>query len=156
MAQPRHGRPRRAGGPPRRQGVVGITPGAVTAAASIQAVGSAAAVYAAAERLSPGDFLLIGLHRPGPRFQYESRDDQRGYVALEWWPDDYAAIRWATARASSWCRRRATAPRAWTTPCTSAAPTGSRSGGATRSTRPTRRPARSWWGRCPAARHPRP
>ena len=26
------------------------------------------------------------------------RDDQRGYIALEWWPDDFAAIRYATAK----------------------------------------------------------
>ncbi|WP_052867465.1 S8 family peptidase [Streptomyces niger] len=86
------------GGDRNDKGVVGIAPGAVTAAAAIQGIGSAAAIHAAAERLSRGDIVLIELHRPGPRFDYEHRDDQRGYIPLEWWPDDFAAIRWATAK----------------------------------------------------------
>ncbi|MER5884311.1 S8 family peptidase [Streptomyces sp. NPDC001941] len=86
------------GGDRDEKGISGIAPGAVTAAASFQGIGTAAAVHAAAERLQPGDLLLIELHRPGPRFDYADRADQRGYVALEWWPDDFAAIRWATAR----------------------------------------------------------
>ncbi|MFI9173394.1 S8 family peptidase [Streptomyces lincolnensis] len=79
-------------------GVTGIVPEAVTAAASFHGVGTAAAIHAAADRLAPGDIVLIELHRPGPRFDHEERDDQRGYIALEWWPDDFAAIRHATAR----------------------------------------------------------
>ncbi|MGW2387531.1 S8 family serine peptidase [Streptomyces sp. NPDC001658] len=79
-------------------GVTGIVPDAVTAAASFQGIGTAAAIHAAADRLAPGDIVLIELHRPGPRFDFEERDDQRGYIALEWWPDDFAAIRHATAR----------------------------------------------------------
>ncbi|MFK4226989.1 S8 family peptidase [Streptomyces sp. NPDC019890] len=86
------------GGDRDEKGITGIAPEAVTAAASFQGIGSAAAIHAAAERLSPGDILLVELHRPGPRFDYESRDDQRGYIALEWWPDDCAAIRWATGK----------------------------------------------------------
>ncbi|TXS45786.1 serine protease [Streptomyces sp. uw30] len=79
-------------------GVTGIVPETVTAAASFQGLGTAAAIQAAADRLGPGDIVLVELHRPGPRFEYADRDDQRGYVALEWWPDDYAAVRYATAR----------------------------------------------------------
>lgn len=79
-------------------GVVGIVPEAVTAAASLHDIGTARAIMTAADRLSPGDILLISLHRPGPRFEYAERDDQRGHIALEWWPDDYAAIRYATAK----------------------------------------------------------
>ncbi|MGP9021772.1 S8 family peptidase [Streptomyces sp. BR1] len=80
------------------KGITGIAPQAVTAAASFRSIGTAAAIHAAAERLAPGDIVLIELHRPGPRFAYEQRDDQAGYIAIEWWPDDFAAIRWATAR----------------------------------------------------------
>ncbi|MGW8731484.1 S8 family peptidase [Streptomyces sp. NPDC055808] len=80
------------------KGITGIAPEAVTAAASVQGIGTAAAVYAAAGRLSPGDIVLIELHRPGPRFDFQERDDQEGYLPVEWWPDDFAAIRWATAR----------------------------------------------------------
>ncbi len=86
------------GGDRNQRGITGIVPEAVTAAASFQGIGSAAAIHAAAERLAPGDIILIELHRPGPQFDFETRDDQRGYIALEWWPDDYAAIRWATAK----------------------------------------------------------
>lgn len=79
-------------------GISGIVPDAVTAAASFQGVGTAAAIHAAADRLGPGDLLLVELHAPGPRFDFEHRDDQRGYIAIEWWPDDFAAIRYATAK----------------------------------------------------------
>ncbi|MBO1331842.1 S8 family peptidase [Streptomyces sp. VRA16 Mangrove soil] len=86
------------GGDRNEHGITGIAPEAVTAAASFQGVGTAAAIHAAAERLGPGDIVLIELHRPGPRFDFEARDDQRGYIALEWWPDDYAAIKYATEK----------------------------------------------------------
>ncbi|QCX75437.1 Subtilase family protein [Streptomyces sp. YIM 121038] len=79
-------------------GVTGIVPDAVTAAASFLPSGTAATIHAAADRLAPGDVILIELHRPGPRFDFEDRDDQRGYIAVEWWPDDYAAVRYATAK----------------------------------------------------------
>ncbi|SDP50247.1 Subtilase family protein [Streptomyces sp. cf386] len=86
------------GGDRNEYGVTGIVPETVTAAASFQGIGTAAAIHAAADRLGHGDILLIELHRPGPRFEYAERDDQRGYIALEWWPDDLAAVRYATAK----------------------------------------------------------
>jgi hypothetical protein len=86
------------GGDRDEKGITGIAPEAVTAAASFQGIGTAVAIHAAADRLSPGDIVLVELHRPGPRFDYMDRDDQRGYIPLEWWPDDFAAIRWATAK----------------------------------------------------------
>ncbi|MFE0253572.1 S8 family peptidase [Streptomyces sp. NPDC059010] len=86
------------GGDHNEYGVTGIVPETVTAAASFQGIGTAAAIQAAADRLSPGDIVLIELHRPGPRFEYAERDDQRGYIPLEWWPDDLAAVRYATAK----------------------------------------------------------
>ncbi|MCX4573914.1 S8 family serine peptidase [Streptomyces sp. NBC_01571] len=79
-------------------GVTGIVPDAVTAAASFEGIGTAAAIHAAADRLGPGDLLLVELHAPGPRFDFEQRDDQRGYIPIEWWPDNFAAIRYATAK----------------------------------------------------------
>ncbi|GAA4038327.1 S8 family peptidase [Streptomyces shaanxiensis] len=86
------------GGDRNEYGITGIVPETVTAAASFQGIGTAAAIHAAADRLSPGDIVLIELHRPGPRFEYAERDDQRGYIPLEWWPDDLAAVRYATAK----------------------------------------------------------
>ncbi|GGO51616.1 S8 family peptidase [Streptomyces lasiicapitis] len=79
-------------------GVTGIVPDAVTAAASFMPAGTAATIQAAADRLAPGDIILIELHRPGPKFDFAVRDDQKGYIALEWWPDDFAAVRYATAK----------------------------------------------------------
>ncbi|ATL26511.1 S8 family peptidase [Streptomyces formicae] len=79
-------------------GITGIVPEAVTAAASFQPLGTAATIRAAADRLHPGDIILLELHRPGPKFDFEARDDQKGYIAIEWWPDDYAAVRYATAK----------------------------------------------------------
>jgi hypothetical protein len=80
-------------------GVVGISPDANARGASIfPSVGSAAAIRAAADHLNAGDIILIELHRPGPRRNFEPRDDQLGYIALEFWPDDYDAIRYAIAR----------------------------------------------------------
>lgn len=80
-------------------GITGICPDANTSAISIfGGVGSANAIRQAADRLQPGDIILIELHRPGPRFNFAQRDDQRGYIAIEWWEDDFAAIRYATQR----------------------------------------------------------
>ncbi|MBW0273873.1 hypothetical protein ATM97_31670 [Nocardia sp. MH4] len=79
-------------------GVTGIAPEAHIRAISIFGVGSAAAIRSAADALDPGDVLLIELHRPGPRFDYRGQPDQRGYIAVEWWPDDFAAIRYAVGR----------------------------------------------------------
>ena len=87
------------GGDANGLGIVGIAPGANSRAASIfPSVGSAGAIRAAADRLNAGDIILIELHRPGPRHGFAARLDQAGYIAIEWWPDDYAAIRYAIAR----------------------------------------------------------
>lgn len=86
------------GGDRNNLGVTGICPDANTRAISIFGLGSAAAIRQAAMALSPGDIILIELHRPGPRFNFQGRDDQRGYIAVEWWPDDFAAIQFATQR----------------------------------------------------------
>ncbi|MET8686445.1 S8 family peptidase [Streptomyces sp. NPDC004732] len=86
------------GGDRNSLGITGIVPEAVTATASFQPLGTAATIHAAAERLNRGDIILLELHRPGPKFDFEARDDQKGYIAIEWWPDDYAAVRYATAK----------------------------------------------------------
>ncbi|MEV5241431.1 S8 family serine peptidase [Streptomyces cinnamoneus] len=86
------------GGDRTGRGITGIAPGTLTAAASFPDIGSARAVRAAADRLPPGGLVLVALHRPGPRFGYRHRDDQRGCIPLEWWPDDFAAVRYAAAR----------------------------------------------------------
>lgn len=79
-------------------GVTGISPAANLKAISHGDIGSAAAIRLAASMLQPGDILLLEMHRPGPRFDFELRADQRGFIAVEWWPDDYEAIRFAVSR----------------------------------------------------------
>lgn len=80
-------------------GVQGIASDAVVSAISIfGGPGSAGAINAAAARLGAGDVILIELHRPGPRNAFANRPDQRGYIAIEWWPDDFVAIRNAVNR----------------------------------------------------------
>lgn len=81
-------------------GVAGICPDANVRAISIFGVGSSTsvAVRQAADALSPGDIILIEVHLAGPRFNFEPRNDQLGYIAVEWWPDDFDAIRYATSR----------------------------------------------------------
>jgi hypothetical protein len=87
------------GGDRNALGVTGICPDAMVSAVSIfGGMGSAPAIRHAANRLRAGDIILIELHRPGPRRNFEVRDDQLGYIAIEWWPDDFDAIRFATSR----------------------------------------------------------
>jgi hypothetical protein len=86
------------GGDENSFGVTGISPNSHTRAISIFGAGqsSAKAIRDAADLLSAGDIVLIELHRPGPRHNFQQRDDQRGYIAIEWWEDDWAAIRYAS------------------------------------------------------------
>jgi Subtilase family len=88
------------GGDVNALGVTGICPDANVRAISIfgPGMGSAAAIRQAANALNPGDIILIELHRPGPRFGFQGRADQLGYIAIEWWPDDFAAVQFATGR----------------------------------------------------------
>jgi hypothetical protein len=80
-------------------GITGICPDANVRAISVfGATTSAAAIRNAADMLTPGDIILIELHRPGPRFGFDLRVDQRGFIPIEWWPDDYDAIRYAIGR----------------------------------------------------------
>lgn len=80
------------------QGTLGIAPDAKFAAISHNGIKSARAIVMAADQLAPGDVLLLEMHRPGPRFGFVLRDDQRGYIAVEWWRDDFLAIRYAVKR----------------------------------------------------------
>jgi subtilisin family serine protease len=77
-------------------GVTGICPQANLRAVSIFGPGTANAIRIAADNLSPGDIMLIELHRGGPR--YPGGNTQFGFIAIEWWPDDYEALRYATSK----------------------------------------------------------
>jgi hypothetical protein len=77
-------------------GVTGICPDAIISAAAFGA--SAPTIRAAADRLGAGDIILLEIHRAGPRNNFQGRQDQHGYIAIEWWPDDFDAILYATSR----------------------------------------------------------
>ncbi len=79
-------------------GVTGISPLANVRAISIFGAGQSwgKAITDAANALRAGDIILIELHAAGPRFNFMGRDDQRGYIAVEYWPDAFAAIVYAT------------------------------------------------------------
>ncbi|MDT8385235.1 MAG: S8 family peptidase [Gammaproteobacteria bacterium] len=77
-------------------GITGIAPDARIRGISIfGGMGTAGAIRRAAQVSRKGDIILLELHRPGPRFNFQGRSDQKGYIAIEWWPDDFAAVRYA-------------------------------------------------------------
>ncbi|ELZ95816.1 serine protease [Haloferax mucosum ATCC BAA-1512] len=85
------------GGDENDYGVTGIAADANISAVAFS-MPTARAIRLAADRLARGDIMLLEIHRPGPRNDFESRADQDGYIAIEWWPDDWAAIRYAVAK----------------------------------------------------------
>ncbi|KAH7113143.1 hypothetical protein B0J13DRAFT_533914 [Dactylonectria estremocensis] len=74
-------------------GILGIAPDAVFYGSSIQH-GAAAAIKAAPDKLLRGDIILLPLHRPGPKTPRPPQG-QKGFIPLEWWPAEYAVIRYA-------------------------------------------------------------
>jgi len=80
------------GGDRNPAGVTGICPDAFIGAVSFATLPSATAIVQAADRLRAGDIMLLEIHRPGPR---ASGAGQQGFIAIEWWPDDFDAIRYA-------------------------------------------------------------
>jgi subtilisin family serine protease len=88
-------------------GIMGICPEANVRAVSIYGqpdshladdTGTAAAIRQAADLLRRGDILLIEMQLPGPQFGFEVREDQQGYIPVEWWPDNLAAIQYAVGK----------------------------------------------------------
>lgn len=73
-------------------GVTGICSDAMAGASSFVGSPSARTIREAADRLGRGDILLLEIHRGGPN---ATGSGQFGYIAVEWWPDDFAAIRYA-------------------------------------------------------------
>lgn len=78
-------------------GVTGIAPKCNQRGYSIFGTGNDThlAIKGAADLLQKGDIILIELHRPGPDASGAGQD---GYIAIEWWPLDFDAIKYATAK----------------------------------------------------------
>jgi hypothetical protein len=87
-------------GIPNDIGVTGICTGAevIPAVGDILAPspGTADAIRGAADMLKDGDIILIELHYPGPLSNYQVLGNAFGYIPVEWWPDNLAAIEYAT------------------------------------------------------------
>jgi hypothetical protein len=78
-------------------GILGIASDAWIAASSFTDQSSAQAIRAAADHLGPGDIILLEIHRPGPNAP-TPRNGQHGFIGIEWWPDDFAAIQYAVRK----------------------------------------------------------
>jgi len=79
-------------------GISGIIPGADIGMVSIGEIGTAEAILIAADSLQPGDIMLIEVHAAGPRYDFEPRTDQLGYVCMEYWQANFDAIQLAWAK----------------------------------------------------------
>ncbi|SFE53349.1 S8 family peptidase [Spirosoma endophyticum] len=78
-------------------GIVGISPEAnVSAISIIDEFDTSQAIRMAADKLNKGDIILIEVHRSGPLSDLGI--DQFGYIGIEWWPDDLAAIQYAVQK----------------------------------------------------------
>ena len=75
-------------------GVRGITPDCQVGCSSIAEQSVADAILNGAAALEAGDILLIELHAPGPN---ADGNGQFGYVPMEFWQDNFDAIRTVTA-----------------------------------------------------------
>jgi acyl-CoA hydrolase len=78
-------------------GIVGIAPEAWIAASSFSDQSTSQAIRVAADKLRAGDIILLEIHRPGPNAPTPPQG-QLGFIAIEWWPDDFAAIRYAVQK----------------------------------------------------------
>jgi FG-GAP-like repeat/Subtilase family len=78
-------------------GITGIAYGANISASSFSDQSTSQAIKAAADKVGRGDILLLEIHRPGPNTPNPPQG-QLGYIAIEWWPDDFAAIQYAVQR----------------------------------------------------------
>lgn len=72
-------------------GVIGIVPDCQVGSSSIGDQSVAGALLNAGLHLDPGDLILIELHGAGPN-SYEG-GGQYGYMPMEFWPDNFDAIR---------------------------------------------------------------
>ncbi len=77
-------------------GVTGISFGVDLGTVSIGSMSTASAINTAVNNSDTGDVILIELHAPGPRYD-TARADQKGYVCMEYWQENFDAILQASA-----------------------------------------------------------
>ena len=81
-------------------GITGVAPEAVLGTACFgdsDNTATSTIIQQAADKLSPGNILLLEIHRAGPDTP-NPENGQLGYIPIEWWPDDFHAIAYATAK----------------------------------------------------------
>ncbi len=84
-------------------GVKGIVPNALAGVASTiydwaeKKWNAADVIYTAVNRLHPGDVILLEMHAPGPNSTDATDEEQKGYIAVEYWQPEFAAINYAVS-----------------------------------------------------------
>ena len=79
-------------------GVTGIVPNADIGMVSVGGIGNTEAFLLAVDSLQAGDIMTIELHAAGPRYNFQARIDQLGYVCMEYWPANFDAFQLAWAK----------------------------------------------------------
>ncbi len=78
-------------------GIVGVAPDAWLATSSFSDQSTSQAIKMAADKLRAGDIILLEIHRAGPNSP-NPLNGQLGFIGIEWWPDDFAAIWYAVQK----------------------------------------------------------
>jgi hypothetical protein len=82
------------GGDVNSYGIVGIAPNAIFGGSAVGTGSLSAAIYGAAVKMNKGDVMQIEVQQAGPNAN--STSGPVGYIPVEWWPDNFAAIQYAT------------------------------------------------------------
>jgi len=78
-------------------GMTGIAFNVDLGTISIGSMSTAQALILATNNSDTGDIILIELHAPGPHYNFEDYSGQLGYVAMEYWQENFDAILQASA-----------------------------------------------------------
>ena len=79
-------------------GVTGIVPNVNIDMVSIGGIGTTEALLLAVDSLTAGDIILVELHAAGPRYNFQNRSDQLGYICMEYWQANFDVIQLAWAK----------------------------------------------------------
>ena len=80
-------------------GITGIVPGVQIGLVSHNGQSSdAGAILNAVDSLEAGDIILIEIQTPGPRYNFQIRTDQAGYVPIEYFQAEFDAMQYAWAK----------------------------------------------------------